>query len=343
MTAAQQQHVFESFSQADTSIARQYGGTGLGLTICKQLVEMMDGKIWIESEKGRGSIFHFTVVVAPGEEESKSVELSLVSSKPENLDILLVEDNKINQDLARITLERDGHRITVADNGLEALNILGENDFDLILMDVQMPIMDGLTATAIIRKAELGKICSLLSNPPLEEKLIKRLNGRHRPIIAMTANAMSGDRKKCLDAGMDDYLTKPFIPEYIYRALGRILPDAETHTKKQDKLELSLKEQAQRHLKQFYSLDDKMVEGLLLSAQQNISTTLAAMITAGEENNSDDLRKTAHSLKGVLLNLGLDNLAQQAKEIEQVVAAEKEYEPQLITEFIKSNKELLKQ
>lgn len=110
-----------------------------------------------------------------------------------------------------------------------------------------------------------------------------------------------------------------------------------------NKLELSLKKQAQQHLTQVYSLDDKMVEGLLLSAQQNISTTLAAMITAGEENNSDDLRKTAHSLKGMLLNLGLDDLAQQAKEIEQVVAAEKEYEPQLITEFIKSNKEFLKQ
>lgn len=118
---------------------------------------------------------------------------------------------------------------------------------------------------------------------------------------------------------------------------------AEMHTKEHDKLELSLKEQAQLHLKQVYGLDDKMVEELLLSAHKNVSTTLAAMITAEKENNLNDISKTAHSLKGIFLNLGLDNLALQAKVIEQITVAENKNESQLVTDFSKSCEEFLAQ
>jgi signal transduction histidine kinase/CheY-like chemotaxis protein len=227
---ADRENIFHTFTQADTTSARKYGGSGLGLTISKQLVEMMGGKIWFQSEEGHGSSFHFTLTVRQGEKEIETMKAS--SARPgsncKNLHILLVEDNEINQYLAKIVLEKDGHRVSIANNGIEALKIIGDNDFDLVFMDVQMPAMDGLTATSIIRKCENGETKSLDLPEAIKDKLIKRIRGGHTPIIAMTANAMSGDKKKCLDAGMDDYLTKPFKPAHVHMILNRLLIQRES-------------------------------------------------------------------------------------------------------------------
>ena len=187
----QQQLIFEPFRQADGSTTRKYGGTGLGLAISTKLVEMMGGKIWLESEVGQGSTFHFTgtfSAVHPPEVQREPVFSKRVESA--GLSILVAEDDPISRQLVMRILQDRGHAVTPAENGLEVLSLLGHRSFDLILMDIQMPKMDGLQATWEIRE--------------LEKK-----SGGHIPIVAVTAHALNGDRERCLETGMDEYLRKP--------------------------------------------------------------------------------------------------------------------------------------
>jgi signal transduction histidine kinase len=200
--------IFESFNQADASTTRHYGGTGLGLTISRCLVGMMDGRLWVESELGVGSRFHFTARLIT---EENNVAVTQTPPSPailiadplvtrcllrdtgdflRGLRILLAEDNRVNQKIAIRLLEKRGHHAVLAANGKEALEALAQGSFDLVLMDVHMPDMDGIEATMAIREKE-------------------KTTGLHQPIIAMTALAMKGDRERCLAAGMDGYLTKP--------------------------------------------------------------------------------------------------------------------------------------
>ena len=226
--ADKQETIFSSFSQADASTTRKFGGTGLGLTISKQLVEMMGGRIWCESSEGHGSQFHFIVVLEHGEEQNVRQRLDVIDSTLKELTILLVEDNQMNRDLVRIVLEQDGHQVIEAENGLKGLEVFVEQDVDLILMDVQMPIMDGLTASEIIRASENDADLSHFNlSTSLSEKIIQQCKGRHIPIIAMTANAMEGDKEKCMKAGMDNYLTKPFDPAQVKALISHIQPAPE--------------------------------------------------------------------------------------------------------------------
>jgi signal transduction histidine kinase/CheY-like chemotaxis protein/streptogramin lyase len=198
--------IFEAFRQADGSTTRKYGGTGLGLAICTRLVEMMGGSISVKSEAGQGSTFRFTAIfsVPPQALESKADQptdtvslqnmLSAVGTSQtpslKGLQILLAEDNPVNQKLVTRLLEKRGHHVKVANSGREALDFAEQERFDIILTDVQMPDMDGLTATAIIRERE-------------------KALGIYTPIIALTAHTMRGDRERCLAAGMDDFVNKP--------------------------------------------------------------------------------------------------------------------------------------
>ncbi|HKX33641.1 MAG TPA: two-component regulator propeller domain-containing protein, partial [Blastocatellia bacterium] len=212
--------IFEAFMQADTSTTRQYGGTGLGLAISSYLVEMMGGRISVESVVGEGSTFHFTArfgrstavkkeepapplpVMADGLSTAIPVP---ASGALRRLHILLAEDNLVNQKLAIRLLEKAGHTVVTANNGREAVTALEEEQFDLVLMDVQMPEMDGIEATATIRERE-------------------RIAGTDIPIIALTAHAMTGDRERCLKAGMNGYVTKPIRPVELFKVIAEVLP-----------------------------------------------------------------------------------------------------------------------
>jgi PAS domain S-box-containing protein len=222
-----QSRLFESFTQGDGSSTRKYGGTGLGLSISKQLVELMEGQLGVESKPGQGSRFWFTanfgkapltvaapappkrpVPTAPAPPPAPKVPIPSLPEKsnggPRKLRVLLAEDNEINQRIALRLLEKLGVGADAVDNGRAAVEALAQRSYDLVLMDCQMPDMDGFEATAVIRNRERGK--------------------SHTPICALTANAMEGDREKCLAAGMDDYISKPVGLEKLREAVERLVP-----------------------------------------------------------------------------------------------------------------------
>jgi signal transduction histidine kinase/CheY-like chemotaxis protein len=203
----QQQVIFEAFRQADSSTARRYEGTGLGLAICSRLVLLMNGRIWVVSEPDHGSNFYFTarfgLIGEVATDKQSSTGISNLSRTTSGLEILVAEDNNVNRFLTVRLLEKRGHRVTAVTSGPEALIQHAIQPFDVILMDVQMPGMDGFEVTAVIRTRE-------------------QETRRRTPIIAITAHAMAGDRERCLEAGMDHYISKPIQQAALYRALNAV-------------------------------------------------------------------------------------------------------------------------
>ena len=462
-----QEKLFNNFTQVDASTTRKYGGTGLGLAICKNLVDMMGGKIGIESIEGKGSNFWFTCkfslrkeeeiidlwpscdlknkrilivddnrtnrkiltsylsiwgcrhLLAPSGEEAlrlldnslktndpidiaiidmmmpemdgeelgkiikqnsqlssiplimlssfgwqnntalkkigfsdfltkpikptqlfkslakvlskKSTELSTENirniplNKPRELQILVVEDNQVNYEIARIILEKQGHKVTIAENGLESLKVIANDVFDIILMDIQMPILDGEQTIKMIRCFEIGKPLDELSNhlknqEELRKQLRKMLYGKHNTIIALTANAMQQDIKQYMAAGADAYLSKPFKQEQITMIIDKTVQKSTAYQKTSTAYTAQpdkFRKQAHAHLQRELGMDDAQVDQILTTLTQPLKNTLEETLSAYNSKNLQTLSSAAHSLKGALLNLGLNELALLAKNIEQ--------------------------
>ena len=341
--------LFNPFQQADASMARRFGGTGLGLAICSRLVELMGGDIGVRSVEGEGSTFYFTVrckiyhgelVEEPG---NRAISEQMVSEGT-SLHVLLAEDNPANIQLARTVLEKWGHDVKTAENGMEAVSMLSRHDFDVILMDMQMPLVDGLQATRVIRRIEAGMDpgCPNMPNQ-LHRLLSKKIVGKHIPIVAMTANAMSGDRQRCLDAGMDDYLTKPINMEDLFRALAKIVsektakddrtlsvapdglkvekPSQETAPDKIDQTVVEdLPEELKRIMAWFedsYGISGEQAELLIEAFRKSASETLAVLKKNIAEEDLQGISQAAHKIKGSLMQAGLDEAGKIALSMEE--------------------------
>jgi len=297
--------IFESFTQASAETSRKYGGTGLGLAITKQLLEMLGGNISVESKINTGTTFRFSIpykhpeinrleAVAPKETINKQ---TLLHGKK----FLVAEDNEVNQKVIRHVLHKAGGQVDIANNGLEAVALLEKDaNYDLIIMDLQMPEMDGYTATKHIRN-ELNLSI---------------------PIVAMTASALKGEKLKCLEIGMNDYLSKPFDFNFLYKRLGILLGQSENSKKitmsnepstNQKLFDLSILEEMD---------DDEYISEILTVYLKNCPGELAELRRACIAKDYDSVFKMAHKIKGSTSLLKSDNLLRILGKMEEFAKAQ---------------------
>ena len=328
LTEEQRGKLFQAFSQADTSTTRKYGGTGLGLTISKKLSEMMDGKIWVESEPGVGSSFIFTAVF--GRHSEKREALSATKGDVQGLEnirgarILLAEDNEINQQVAREILEQAALVVEIANNGLEAVEMAQKNQYDVILMDIQMPEMNGFEATQEIRNLKLetrdteGKTSNI------------QLPASSLPIIAMTAHAMAGDREKSIEGGMNDHVVKPIDPDQLFSALVKWIEPGEREVP--EAFEAKVKEKSEGQILpaklpgisiksglEKVGGNKKLYGKLLRQFLENNKDTTNEIKRVLDEGDTETATRLAHTVKGVSGNLGAEELFPVAGELEKAI------------------------
>lgn len=342
-----QQHLFQAFSQGDTSVNRKYGGTGLGLAICKQLVELMNGTIWVEShgsvagnpppdwqptdttKNSIGAKFYFTIIaesilscfLPENNVEAEKFSTLAITKSTKNLRILLAEDNSVNQKVACLILEKLGYRADVVSNGLEAVNSVQTVPYDCVLMDIEMPEMDGVTATKKI----------------LTQKLTKTPY-----IIGLSAYALSEDRDRCLQAGMKDFLTKPIRVEELVRALNTIIALTEQGNSTSDIPKVTIPVPTTTATAESSpeaeqpALDRSVLDSLRQLAGAKAQTLLTQIINqyledspprlqaiaqALEARDTEALRKAAHGLRSSSANLGAVIVADYCKNIETMARA----------------------
>ncbi len=314
ITPEQQTHLFQSFQQADTSTTRKYGGTGLGLAISKKLAQLMGGEVGVISEFGKGSTFWFTARLGKTQKQKVSEDFSSVLAGLNSIygaRVLLVEDNELNQEVATELLKEAQLLTDVAENGELAVHKVQEYDYDIVLMDMQMPVMDGISATEAIR-ALGGKFAEL-------------------PIVAMTANAMVSDREACLAAGMNDHLGKPIEPEELWNKLLRwikprpatdikILPVRQSGTEEAELLIPTDIEGLNTTAGLRRSLGKKALYLSMLNrfaqSQKELPVQLASALESDDKGLAERL---AHTLKGLAGNIGAEQLQQEAAVVEKAI------------------------
>ncbi|MDQ6997404.1 MAG: ATP-binding protein [Mariprofundus sp.] len=316
MSEDQMAHLFEAFTQADASTTRNYGGTGLGLAICKQMVNLMQGEFTVESAPDQGSSFQFDIHFGLGDANARALFTAGNNAPSNNMQalqgahVLLVEDNEINQQVADGLLSKAGVNLHIVHNGKQAVGAVKSKAFDAVLMDMQMPVMDGLTATRLIRAD--GAFAQL-------------------PIIAMTANAMSADQQACIDAGMNDHISKPIDPGVLYNTLARWI----THSASNEiDLSGSAASNTQPDDIEFSGLqgididdglqrlaDDKQLyRQILCSFRDSQGDSIQRMQVAVAADDYASAGSIAHILKGLAGNIGAKVLMQQIATLESALS-----------------------
>jgi len=289
--------IFQSFVQEDKSVTRKFGGTGLGMAITKQLTELMGGSITVNSRKNIGTTFTLCIPFSEGAEEDLPVQENVITNQSslKNRKILLVEDNAVNRMVASITLSQYGAIITEAQNGQEAVDAVKENCFDIILMDMQMPVLDGVEATKVIREDIQSTV----------------------PIIALTANAIKGESDKCFAAGMNDFVSKPFEEEQLVAVISKWLNKETAITGKKE----ALKSTALYDLSTLHTLsrnDETFMQKIVALFIEQVEASMQDMHLALLKNDFDRIHAVAHKLKSSILNMGINSLATTISSIEEL-------------------------
>jgi PAS domain S-box-containing protein len=312
LTKEQIGKLFKSFSQADNSTTRKFGGTGLGLTISKHLVELMGGNIWVESEPAKGSVFIFTANFGHGDEVEITAQSSQKGFDQESLKsiqgarILLVEDNEINQQVAKEMLEKAGFVINIAEDGQQAVTAVEKESYDLVLMDIQMPVMDGYEATKAIR-----------NNPQFKDL----------PILAMSASAMTQDREESLSVGMNDHVAKPIELQQLFAALLKWIKPGEREVNpgiRQKDLgnreEVDLPDELPGiNIKTGLSRvggNKKLYQDLLIKFHRDFQDNTEQISKALDEKDKELAQRLAHTVKGVAGNIGAEDVQMAAEVVE---------------------------
>jgi CheY-like chemotaxis protein len=291
--------MFQEFTQMDGSISRRFGGSGLGLAICRRLIELMGGTITVESTAGAGSTFRFDVTLKLADPQAVSSPMMTLAAErdPEpGLRILLAEDTKTNRLVALRLLERLGHRADAVGNGIEAIAALSLTRYDLILMDVMMPEMDGVTATRAIRASERP--------------------GARITIVGLTARSGDENRFACLEAGMDAVTTKPVTLARLRAAIaeGREAVGRSTVSLAPEVMTPRLRELADM-------LGDDAVSEIVGAFAEDTQGHLATMRLAAERDDRQTIYRSAHSVAGAARNVGAETLAARAAALEQTVSS----------------------
>lgn len=306
-------NIFNKFNQEDSSISRKYGGTGLGMFITREIVNLMKGEIIVKSEKNVGTCITVNLTIEKGSEKNrKEVFMDMQNISIEGTKILLVEDNELNQLVAENSLNHFKCKVTIADNGKKALDILKKEEFDIILMDIQMPEMDGIEATKIFRKEY----------------------GNKTPIIALTANAFKTEIENCLKSGMNDYVTKPFMEENLLNIIYKYTKNKEKSNNNTPKL-YDLK-----NIKLLSRGDEAFVQKMLSIFISQTQETIPLVEKSLQENHFIEVARLIHKIKPSIEGIGISSIKEDIIRLE-ILAKEQSPETSKILSLFEKIKMVL--